>query len=213
MVAISLGMSSITSPSEEDAELVRRFKAGDERAFVEIVTRHRETVFAIAMSLLRNRADAEEIAADTFIRAHRGMANFRGDSSLKTWLHRITVNLARNRYWYFWRRKRHLTASLDSPMGDDGDRTFAELHPCSEPGPSAQVEHEELVALTARMMGMLKPSHREILILRNEQHKDYAEIATALGISIGTVKSRIARARDYLWAKVAESCPGMRENA
>src|SRR5690606_6066136 len=71
-----------------DAELVRRFNAGDESAFVEIMTRYREKIFSVALALLRNRADAEEIAQDTFIRAHRGLARFRGDSSLATWLHR-----------------------------------------------------------------------------------------------------------------------------
>jgi RNA polymerase sigma-70 factor (ECF subfamily) len=87
-----------------DAELVRRFNAGDEPAFVEIMTRYREKIFSVALALLRNRADAEEIAQDTFIRAHRGLARFRGDSSLATWLHRIAVNLARNRLRW-WRRR------------------------------------------------------------------------------------------------------------
>src|SRR5512132_1613034 len=99
-----------------DAELVRRFNAGDEAAFVEIMTRYREKIFSVALALLRNRADAEEIAQDTFIRAHRGLARFRGDSSLATWLHRIAVNLARNRYWYFFRRRRHATLSLDCAL-------------------------------------------------------------------------------------------------
>src|SRR5438105_3726280 len=102
--------------AEHDAELVRRFNAGDEDAFVEIMTRYREKIFSVALALLRNRADAEEIAQDTFIRAHRGLARFRGDSSLATWLHRIAVNLARNRYWYFFRRRRHATLSLDCAL-------------------------------------------------------------------------------------------------
>src|SRR6266700_1341121 len=103
-----------------DAELVRRFRAGDDSAFVDIMNRYREKIFTIVLGLLRNHADAEEIAQDTFIRAHRGLANFRGDSSLATWLHRIAVNLSRNRYWYFFRRRRHATLSLDCPLGDDG---------------------------------------------------------------------------------------------
>jgi len=73
-----------------DAELVRRFNAGDEDAFVEIVNRYRGKIFSIALCHLRNHADAEEIAQDTFIRAHRGLARFRGDSSLATWLHPVS---------------------------------------------------------------------------------------------------------------------------
>ena len=88
-----------------DAELVRRFRDGDESAFVEIMTRYRRKILSIALALIRNRADAEEIAQDTFVRAHRGLAGFRGDSSLATWLFRIAVNLSRNRYRYFCRRR------------------------------------------------------------------------------------------------------------
>src|SRR5579883_1178027 len=95
----------------EDTELVRRFVGGDETAFVEIMRRYQAKIFAVAHSLLHNHADAEEITQDTFIRAHRNLPRFRGDSSLATWLHRIAVNLARNRYWYFFRRKRHATLS------------------------------------------------------------------------------------------------------
>jgi RNA polymerase sigma-70 factor (ECF subfamily) len=100
-----------------DADLVRRFNSGDESAFGEIMTRHKTRIFAAAIALLRNHADAEEITQDTFVRAHRGLARFRGDSSVATWLHRIAVNLARNRYWYFFRRRRHATLSLDAALG------------------------------------------------------------------------------------------------
>jgi RNA polymerase sigma-70 factor (ECF subfamily) len=65
--------------------------------------------------LLRNHQDAEEVTQDAFIRAHRGLANFRGDSAFSTWLYQIATNLARNRYWYWWRRKRDHSVSLDAP--------------------------------------------------------------------------------------------------
>src|SRR5881392_4140748 len=114
------------SAAAYDAELVRRFNGGDESAFVEIVARHREKIFGIALGVLKNRADAEEIAQDTLIRAHRGLAKFRGDSSLSTWLHHVAINLSRNRYWYFYRRRRHATISLQCPVFDDGAGTLAD---------------------------------------------------------------------------------------
>src|SRR4026209_2742093 len=92
-------------------------------------------MFAGAFGQLRNHADAEEIAQDTFIRAHRALAQFRGESSLSTWLHRITVNLANNRYWNFFRRRRHMTQSLDQAMGHDNPATLAEVVACDAPGP------------------------------------------------------------------------------
>lgn len=121
-----------------DSALVRRFNAGDEAAFSEIVARYHVRIQMLSERFLHNHADAEEITQDTFIRAHRGLARFRGDSSLATWLHRIAFNLARNRYWYFFRRRRHMTMSLDCPMGDDTGTTFTELVATAEPDPSQQ---------------------------------------------------------------------------
>ena len=89
-----------------DAVLVERFKNGDESAFTEIIKRYYPRIRALANQTLHNQADAEEVAQDTFIRAHRGLVNFRGDASLATWLHCIGLNLARNRYWFFFRRRR-----------------------------------------------------------------------------------------------------------
>src|ERR1035438_110891 len=128
-----------------DADLVRRFNGGDDSAFGEIMTRHKTRIFAAAMSLLRNYADAEEITQDTFVRAHRGFSKFRGDSSVATWLHRIAVNLARNRYWYFFRRRRHATLSLDVTLGDEGDSKFSDLLSTAEPDPSQGSSINEFV--------------------------------------------------------------------
>jgi RNA polymerase sigma-70 factor (ECF subfamily) len=190
-----------------DATLVRRFNDGDESAFEEIMTRYREKMYAIAYSVLRNSADAEEIAQDTFVRAHRGLARFRGDSALATWLHRIALNLSRNRYWYFFRRNRHLTRSIDSVFGDSGAITLAQLIACEAPDPVQAAATSEFSEIILTCMERLAPGHREILVRRNVQNCSYQEIAAALHISLGTVKSRIARARLNLRALLAGACP------
>jgi RNA polymerase sigma-70 factor (ECF subfamily) len=190
-----------------DSELVRRFIGGEEAAFTEIIARHQEKIMAHTLRFLRNHADAEEITQDTFIRAHRGLAKFRGDSSLATWLHRIAFNLARNRYWYFFRRRRHLTCSLDASLSEDSNRTFNDLVPSEEADPARQASVDEFVVIVAACMKQLVPSQREILTLRNLLHRSYDEIASALGINLGTVKSRIARARGNLRELMAEACP------
>src|SRR6202142_1743083 len=123
----------------QDAVLVRQFIGGDESAFSEIMNRHRSRVFAAAMGLLHNHSDAEEITQDTFVRAHRAFSRFRGDSSVATWLHRIAVNLARNRYWYFFRRRRHATLSLDASFSESNTATFAELVASDAPSPVREV--------------------------------------------------------------------------
>jgi RNA polymerase sigma-70 factor (ECF subfamily) len=201
------GPSTSAQEAVYDASLVGRFNNGDEDAFVEIMTRYRSKIFSIALGLLRNRADAEEITQDTFIRAHRGLARFRGDSSLATWLHRIAVNLARNRYWYFFRRRRQDSLSLDHAIGDNADGTFADLIATDTPDPAQESVRGEFAALVSNCMEKLDQKHREILTLRNVLNLPYEEIAHKLGINVGTVKSRIARARENLRSLLSEMCP------
>lgn len=185
-----------------DKALVARFKAGDEAAFEEMVSRYWDRIYAMVHKLLRNTQDAEEVTQDAFIRAHRGLENFRGDSSFSTWLYQIATNLARNRYWYWWRRKRDKSVSFDQPVGTDSTTTLGEIFP-------AEIESPEDIAITnefkdrvAAAMELLNEKHREALILRNVRNMSYEEIADALQISIGTVKSRIARARESLREKM-----------
>ncbi len=195
------------SAAAEDAGLVRRFVAGDISAFEQIVVRHRDRIFSIVHGLLRNRADAEEIVQDTFIRAHRGLAKFRGDSSLATWLHHVAVNLARNRYWYFHRRRRHATLSLDCALSEESSATFADLLPSEAPAPSRETMTAEFSEIVTNCMEHLPAPQREILAMRNVLNRSYDEIANELGIEVGTVKSRIARARGQLRTLLAQSCP------
>jgi len=190
-----------------DMQLVHRYVHGDESAFAEIVRRHQARIFAVAESFLHNHADAEEIAQDTFVRAHLNLPRFRGDSSLATWLHRIALNLARNRYWYFFRRRRHATLSLDCPVGSDGSATVADLIPADSPDPARESSRGEFAALVATSLERLDPAHRTVLTLRVLQNRSYDEIARELGINPGTVKSRIARAREKLRALLADACP------
>lgn len=196
-----------------DSTLVRRFNAGDQAAFVEIVMRYRDKMLIIAQSMLRNHADAEEIAQDTFVRAHRSLALFRGESSLASWLHCITLNLARNRYWYFQRRCRHTTQSLDCTVNTDTQATYADLVACSAPDPVNEATTREFSAMVSECMTKLNNSQREILILRNVRQLTYDKIAHALGIKIGTVKSRVTRARKALRLILAQTYPEFETDA
>ncbi len=197
----------VTAEAALDDALVTRFVQGDERAFVEIMERYRAKIFTVTLGLLRNHADAEEITQDTFIRAHRALPNFRGDSSLATWLYRIAVNLARNRYWYFFRRRRQDSLSLDCALGDDSAATFSDLVADTVQDPAQETAVSEFARLVDVCMEKLDARHREILTLRNVLNRSYEEIADALGINVGTVKSRIARARENLRSLIAQACP------
>jgi len=187
-----------------DQMLVDRFKNGDATAFDEMVERYWDRIFSMVNQLLRNSQDAEEVTQDAFIRAHKGLVNFRGESAFSTWLYQIATNLARNRYWYWWRRKRDKSVSFDAPMGPDNDTTLAEMIPAEVETPDDITVTREFVTRIGKGMERLGAKHREILILRNIKNLSYEEIAAILGISVGTVKSRIARARESLRSKLGE---------
>jgi RNA polymerase sigma-70 factor (ECF subfamily) len=187
-----------------DRLLVDRFRQGDQSAFEQMVSRYWGRIYAMVHQLLRNPEDAEEVTQDTFIRAHRGLVNFRGESAFSTWLYQIATNLARNRYWYWWRRRRDKTVSFDQPIGGDNETTLAEVIPAELETPEDATITQEFVNRIAECMGKLSPKHREILVLRNVKNLSYEEIAEILHISVGTVKSRIARARESLRAKMGD---------
>ncbi len=196
-----------------DAELVQRFKGGDESAFLEIMNRYRDKTFLIARGLLRNPSDAEEITQDTFIRAHRGLAAFRGESSLATWLHCIAVNLARNRYWYFFRRRQQDTLSLDCALSEGSAATFTDLVATEDADPARAATTAEFSVLIDACMEKLPAHQSDILTQRNHLHRSYDEIAHTLGVTVGTVKSRIARARENIRALLADMCPEFADDA
>jgi RNA polymerase sigma-70 factor (ECF subfamily) len=182
-------MSSKAQEVALDHALVARFKNGDQSAFDEMVTRYWDRIYSMVHQLLRNQQDAEEVTQDAFIRAHRGLVNFRGDSAFSTWLYQIATNLARNRYWYWWRRN---------------ETTLADIIPAEVETPDDITVTTEFVARIAKGMEKISAKHREILTLRNIKNLSYEEIAEILNISVGTVKSRIARARDSLKSKLGE---------
>ena len=182
----------------EDMELVRNFVKGDESAFVEIIRRHQEKLFYVANDLIHNQADAEEIVQDTFVRAYRSLHKFRGDSSLSTWLHRITINLSRNRHWYFFRRRRQSSFSMNCPLSEDSEKTLADIIADENPTAEENLVQSEFLRIINECRQRLRTTHREILELLIDEHFTYEEIAQALCLDLGTVKSRVARARSVL---------------
>lgn len=190
-----------------DAGLVQRFKAGDESSFTEIVRRHYPRIRALATQVVHNQGDAEEVAQDTFIRAHRGLHNFRGDCSLAAWLYRVGLNLARNRYWFNFRRRRQDTISINQTVTEDDTLSLAGLLSDGAVAPRAVTMTNEFVVLVGECMERLDAPHREILRMRTRLELSYEEIAARLGVNVGTVKSRVARARDRLREQLRQQTP------
>ena len=178
--------------------LIKRIKDGDLAAYETIVSRYWDRTYARVIQLLNNRQDAEEVTQDAFIRAQRGLESFRGEASFGTWLYQIATNLARNRYWYWFRRKRDQSFSIDQPLSDDSDMTLEDFMPSEQESPSQYAITQEFVDRVAICMDELSEQHREVLVLRNIENMSYDAIADRLGLSVGTVKSRIARGRERL---------------
>lgn len=181
-----------------DRELIERFKAGDHSAFDTLAERYAGRAYQIAYGVLGAREDAEEVAQDVFVRVHRALPKFRGDSEFTTWMYRIAMNLARNRYRWNKSRGSQRTLSLDAPLeGKDGGEGTFEL-PESRQGPDEVALTAELEARVAKELQNLPPLYREALVLRNVDELSYENIASLLGCKLGTIKSRIARAREEL---------------
>ncbi|PDH29978.1 MAG: RNA polymerase subunit sigma-24 [Puniceicoccaceae bacterium MED-G30] len=187
-----------TEAAKHDALLIERIKNGEHAAYNDMVERYWDRIYARVNHLLKNKQDAEEVTQDAFIRAHRGLENFRGEASFSTWLYQIATNLAHNRYWYWFRRKRDQSISLDQPLTEDGELTLENVMPSSGETPSEAAVTQEFIDRVTECMSGLGEKHREVLLLRNVHNLSYEEIAQQLEISVGTVKSRIARARESL---------------
>ncbi|MGD0060159.1 MAG: sigma-70 family RNA polymerase sigma factor [Verrucomicrobiia bacterium] len=183
--------------SASDHELLDRCRAGDEEAFDDLVRRHQQRAFNVAFQVLRDREDATEVAQDAFVRIYRSVGNFRGECEFTTWLHQIVMNLARNKHRWWKRRGRQSSVSLDSPV-EMGDGEAPTQIAASGDAPDVETVKAEFVELLSRRMEELPRKLREVLVLRNVENLRYEEIATVLDCSIGTVKSRIARAREAL---------------
>ena len=178
---------------EEERELLPRAQKGDSAAFEEIVRAHEATVFHLALRQLGNREDAEDAAQEVFLKAYTGLASFRAESKLSVWLYRITSNVCTD----FLRRRRE-TVSL-SREDEDGEPLELEL-PDERFDPEALAERKDLREQVGKALQALPPDAREILLLRELGGQSYEEIAATLEIDLGTVKSRIFRARKKLCA-------------
>jgi len=198
LIYMTYPMNAKTEAINPDELLIERIKNGDAAAYNDIVARYYDRIYARVSQLLKNQQDAEEVTQDAFIRAHRGLDKFRGDAAFSTWLYQIATNLAHNRYWYWFRRKRDYSVSLDQPLSEEGDLSLENVLPSEGESPAEAAVTQEFVDRVTECMSGLNEKHKEVLILRNVKNLSYEEIAQQLDISVGTVKSRIARGRDSL---------------
>ena len=175
-----------------ESELVHRVCTGDKEAFYLLVQPCEKALFAVAIAILRNPADAEEAAQEAVLKAFTNIHRFRGEAKFSTWLAQICINEARQKVR---NDRKYLYESVDEPQnGEDGDyfpKDFADWREI----PSEALQRKELREALQRALDSLPVKYREVLILRDIQHLSIAETAQVLGIGAGNVKTRLLRAR------------------
>ena len=180
-----------------EAALIARCASGDEVACAELVAAHQRMVYGLAFNLLGNRDDALDLSQDVFLRVFRTLSRFRGQSALRTWIYRIVVNQARNRQRWWRRRHRAEQVSLDDYL-----RNFGDLEARQDILPDRLLASKETAAKIWQAMDQLPFDQRTALILREVDGLRYDEIAYTLDVAVGTVKSRLTRARQALRAEL-----------
>lgn len=197
----ALAANHLSVPTSAEAGFIERLKLGESDAFDHFVTRYSGDVYALLYRLTENREDASDLTQETFLRAFKAIKKFRGDADLKTWLFRIAINESRNRFRWWKRRKREKTVSLDDTVGSS-EMAIHESISADVASPEDEALRNEREHFLKKALMTLPDIYREAIILCDIEGFSYEEIAQALEINLGTVKSRIARGREELRRKL-----------
>ena len=194
------GAVSWSDVESGEAALIARCASGDEAACAELVSAHQRMVYVLAFNLLGDRDEALDLSQEVFLRVFRTLSSFRGQSALRTWIYRIVVNQARNRLRWWRRRHRADQVSLEDYVRNCGD-----LESQHEVLPDRLLASKETAAKIWQAMDRLPFDQRTALVLREVDGLRYEEIAYSLGVAVGTVKSRLTRARRALRLELQEA--------
>lgn len=188
-----------------ESQFIERLKRGDAAAFEILIAERSSDVYGLLYRLTENSEEAKDLTQETFLRAFQSIGQFRGDADLRTWIYRIALNQARNRWRWWRRRRRDATVSLDSE-GSRGNQPLIEsLRAAGENSPEQETLAHERERALRKALQSLSRSYRETVILRDIEGFTYEEIAETLDINVGTVKSRLARGRQELRARLEGS--------
>ena len=183
-----------------DNDLVRRTRQGDVGAFEELFKRHQTRIYNIALRMLSDEAGAADATQEVFVRAYQSLANLKSDAAFVTWLKTMAINHCRD---VLRKRGRTRVDSLDAPLNcDDGGSLRTEI-PDWSANPERALDKKFMREAVQRAIGSLQPDYREAVMLFYVDGSDVAEIARVLGCPVGTIKSRLSRARAELKRKLA----------
>ncbi len=177
----------------EEKDLIQRAKNGDQDAFGQLVLAHQNKIYTLCVHMVTDREEAADLAQEAFLKAWRSLTSFQGESSFATWMHRLTTNVCLD---YLRKQSRRQNISTAVSL-DDEDSGWTEPADHSQ-DPQEQLERAEQKRLLAKALEELPEHHRRMLVMREVSGMSYQEIADALEVDLGTIKSRIARARERL---------------
>ncbi len=192
-------MADKSYSSADDAALVRDAQNGNTEAFEELVARHRDKIYARALSMMRNEDEALDLSQEAWVKGWQRLGQFHGESSFSTWLVRIVINLCLDELRKQKRRRAESIEEMDEESGG-----VERQMPAITVNPTERLERGELRQRIDRALGQLSVEHRTVLVLHEFEEMEYKEIAKAVGCSIGTVMSRLFYARRRLAALLAD---------
>jgi RNA polymerase sigma-70 factor (ECF subfamily) len=187
--------------SGDDALLIKAFQRGDKKAFDGLVIRHKDRIFNLCYRFLGDCEEANDSAQETFVKAFGSLNTFRLESAFSTWLYRIAVNACKNKLVSSAYKAKRKTVSLDNPANPSDGPLPMEI-PNGAPSPLARMEEKEKMVLVQRALDALPTEFKIVVTLRDVEGFSYEDIAEITGLNLGTVKSRIARARTDLRNKL-----------
>ena len=199
----SAALVGVRSTAED--QFLERLKRGEAAAFEQLVAERTSDIYGLLFRLTSDTEEARDLTQETFLRAYQAIGKFRGDADLKTWLYRIAINQARNRWRWWRRRKRDATISLDAPIGETERTVATHLEDTRAADPEQEALAREREGQLRDALQSLRSAYREAVILRDVEGFTYEEIAETLQLNIGTVKSRLARGRLELRRKLEGS--------
>lgn len=199
---LSSGRAAEDGADSDDLRLVEQLRQGVGGAYEELLARFQQQVYTLSLRLLNDSNEAADVVQEVFLKVFRNISSFRGQSSLKTWIYRITINEAHNaRRWFF----RHRRREVDLDSDPEGSRNWKEILPDHSRSPFEIALEGERHSMIEAALDRINPIFREAVVLRDITDLSYEEIAEILGVSLGTVKSRILRGREALREELAGS--------
>ena len=186
------------SERDVDAELVARVQRGDKRAYDLLVLKYQRKIMRLLSRMIREPSEVEDMAQEAFIKAYRALPQFRGDSAFYTWLYRIAINTARN--WQASSQRRPMSSSI---VSNEDDETFDQIDNLTDIStPESVLASRQVISTVNEAIDALPEELRTAIVLREIEGMSYEDIAQAMGCPIGTVRSRIFRAREAIAAQL-----------